>query len=153
MWASGVKVAASGAVGFQSKFSIGIGGGSRLIPNTTWTQLDFQDVNYDTLSEYDTVTNKRFNAQAAGWYHLSVTMAIFMNNSPTAMEFKLTGSMGDVPIGALYNGITDADPQSVAFSGDLWMDAGAHIEVLVYQSSGGNREIRNGTVFSGHRFA
>ncbi len=153
MWASGVKVAASGAVGFQSKFSIGIGGGSRVIPNTTWVELDFQDVNYDTLSEYDNVTAKRFNAQTAGWYHLSVTMAIYMASSPTAMKFKLSGSMGDVPIGALYDGITAADPQSVAFSGDLWMDAGDHIGVLVYQTSGGNREIRDGTVFSGHRFA
>ncbi len=153
MWASGVKAEASGAAGFESKFSVTRITNNQMIANNTWVQVDFQSVVYDTLEEYDNVTNDRFDVADAGWYHLSVMLRINMASSPTAIEIKLSGSMGDVPIEILSDGIASVAYQSISFSGDLWMDAGAHIEVMMRQTTGGNREMLPGSTFSGHRFA
>jgi len=113
---------------------------TQAIDHGTWTKVQLNNESYDVLSEFDSVTNYRFVASAAGYYMvfgqvtLSVAMAdairlitrIYKNGSYVLSTDKSTGKLEDV---------------NQNISGILSLAANDYLELWFNQSSGVSKDI------------
>lgn len=101
------------------------------VPTRVWTKLDLVDVKYDNDNEWD-ITNKRFIAKKAGYYHISYQVesgeldvndfakgGIFKNG----LMYSVTGQVGANPVG--YS-------QAQVGCDDIYLNVGDYIEIHVH---------------------
>jgi len=74
MFASGIKGGGGGGGGFESYAKTGMP--ATTVNPSTWTKLPFTSVDYDNLNEVDTVTNKRWTAEATGIYKITAVATL-----------------------------------------------------------------------------
>jgi hypothetical protein len=128
--------------GFSSRARAYLSSANQSIPNITWTKVTLNAEDYDGLGEFDSTTNYRFTAQAAGYYlvcagALFITVpadkecyiAIYKNGTRVSTTQLHSSHSGDV-------GATVADI--------LYLAAGDYVEFWVYQNSGGDLYIYEG---------
>lgn len=141
---------------FDSKFKVNFGGAkTQTIADSTWTTIEYDDEDYDSLNEFDDVTNFVFTATAAGWYHFDASAKIqsLGAGKKILLRFNHNGSgVGvDDPVGqAMYSG-TNEDHPTVSI--DYYLAQNDTMEVEVWHNHGAGRNLQYPVIFSGHRFA
>ena len=96
--------------GFRSKFYVLLSTTQTISP-TTWTVLNFDDIQYDGENEFDAITNHRFVAKRNGYYSISAGVAfslweadkrckldIQLNGIVYGREHKILANVAEVPI-------------------------------------------------------
>jgi hypothetical protein len=148
MFASGKKVVSAG---FASKFRVHRTA-NQSIPATTWTKVQFNvetGEGYDNNNEVDTVTNYRFTASKAGWYHYDAIIRWFTGSNNHYIDVRKNGS-NNISYGE--RDFVSGEGVSVA-SGDIYLAVNDYLEVWVYTSAAMNIYAGVGSCyFNGHRF-
>jgi len=143
MWASGVKASVGGAVGFASRIKVWIDGWQS-IANSAWTKVEFEDVQYDGLSEWDAVTNHRFTAAADGYYHVAASVNAYLLDAGEVISIRLVkdGAFAYplAPIPSSNEIIPGADTP-VSLTTTVYLEAGEYLELEAWQNSGGSLSI------------
>jgi hypothetical protein len=147
------KLPVSQLSGFTFRIRAFRDGTNQSIPNNSWTKVEFNTEDYDSLGEYDSVTNYRFTAQNAGYYFIGTVLAFATNttgmrkaaikkNASYAQEVSQLPVAGER---AMVNGATI-----------LYLAAGDYVEIEAFQDSGASLDIsifNNHTTFVVHRLS
>ena len=131
-------------------------GTTQAIADSTWSIVLFDTEDYDTDSEFDTVTNKgRFTAAVTGYYHFDICVRFtvlgdqkihycrVLKNAATEFKAVVSTSSGN-------------NSQSLVLSGDIYLVATEYFVVQVYQGTGGSINLVTNIAYQTieiHRFA
>ena len=125
--------------GFESKARVYLAG-VQSIPATIWTKVLLDTENFDGLDEFDSVTNHRFTAQAAGYYIIvgCTTYAdptVQGKNYGTGIYKNGTSYVrGDVTqYGTGYFGVNFVDI--------VYLAVGDYLELYTYHNEASNRNL------------
>jgi len=112
---------------------------SQTIPNGTWTKVEYNTEEYDTLGEYDHVTNFRFTATKAGKY--LVTAICGLDNMGDGKIVTLMIRKNGGVARRLVTSTTGA-AGGVCFSGAgiMNLDANDYLEVWLYHTDTASRD-------------
>lgn len=126
---------------FQSKARV-YRTGLQTITTGTFTKVQLNTENYDTLSEFDSTTNYRFTASSAGTY--DIKGQIYMDSSSGGSLLIIDIRVNNASI--IYNqepmGTT---ARGICTSTDYYLNANDYVELFVYHDSGANRDVYPGT--------
>ena len=116
------------------------------VSSASWVKVQLNVEDYDTRNEFDSATNYRFIADAAGYYQVDAAstilslgdgkifgIAIYKNGSAVAVGRELTGSANN----AVAN-----------ISTSIYLTAGEYLELYVYQNSGSSANIVTGSQYT-----
>jgi C1q domain len=129
-------------------------GNSNWLGSATATKIPFDTLNWDTSSNYDTVTNHRFTAPVSGYYHFQSTVLLANGSHSDTFAIYLyvngsTFSQGSQGPGSAIGGIS-----AFVISDDIKLTTNDYVEVYVYNGVVGTTIGVNGgsanTYFSGH---
>lgn len=153
MWASGVKAAAGGWLGVSSKFRVTFDDATPSSGGAAQTKLLLDTADYDTLTEFDIVTNNRFVVAVTGWYHLDGVIHIEPNAADK--EVNLQWYVDGAAIKSKQSNMSHlTSPFTwLNVSMDIYLTATQYVELYLTQynvSSG--MKIYHGSM-NGHRFA
>lgn len=87
---------------------------------------------YDTNSNYDAATNRRFTAPVAGYYHFSAAVAM-VAAATSVWQSNLYKNGVLVKSGTLQNVSTNYQASQV--SGDIYLAAGDYVELWLYANA------------------
>ena len=139
--------------GFTSRCSVYLDGDQPALQGAT-TKTAFNAKVYDIDSEFDEVTNYRFQPIANGYYHIAVTVRINDLNDGKEVYFILKKT-GDV-IRRAVNVQGKTGMFSVSAACDVYLTTEDYIEVFVYHTEAGDLTIEGDSTYTWmdiHRFA
>lgn len=148
-----VQLGSGGGSGFSSKIDVYLGT-NQSIPSGTFTKVNLDTENYDTDSEFDSTTNYRFTATAAGYYSIKASIGYLSVND---------NKMGQCWIyknGSAYRRNVESWSNTTwgmtSIACDIYLAANDYIELYTWHDNGTAKNIAgdNGrTYMSIHRFA
>lgn len=153
MWASGVKSSGGGWVGVSSKFRVTFDDASPASGGAAQTKVLLDTADYDTLTEFDIVTNNRFVAAVTGWYHFDGVIHIEMNLAAkeTNLQWYIDGAA--IKSKASNQAHLTAPYMWHNISMDVYLTASQYVELYLTQyNAGSGAKIYHGSM-NGHRFA
>lgn len=117
------------------------------IPNLVWTALNFNSERWDTDTIHDTVTNNsRLTCKTAGVYLIASN--VWFVAGGTAAERLARIIINGVTIIA-EDGVPSSNKDELIDTSTIWnMAVNDYAEAVVYQSSGGNLNIRASSAFT-----
>ena len=113
---------------------------NQVIPSATTTKVQLNAKNYDSQGEFDEITNYRFTAKKAGYYLVigTVYWDTFTDQCRLMALFFKNGAAGT------WNTIRASDTSYISntVSDIMYLAVNDYIELMAYQDSGANVEIR-----------
>jgi len=122
-------------IGFSSKARAYLSS-AQSIPHAAWTKINFNAESYDVLGEFDTTTNYRFTAQAAGYYAVSAIVSFAANAAGIRSFFIKKNGTTIVTSGQLIASAGSSVITRLVASDILYLAANDYLEVFAYQDSG-----------------
>ena len=125
-------------------------GTNQSIGSASFTKAQLDSETFDTTNAYDNATNYRFTPLVAGYYQVNCQVVFNFSGGDTNVQynaaiFKNGSGYVDIPI---KNTIASA-VSGISLSDIVFLNGSTdYIELFVYQDSGGNRDINNGTFMS-----
>jgi hypothetical protein len=130
---------------------------AQIIPTTAYTRIQYNNEVFDTLNEYDNVTNHRFTAKNAGYY--DVKASVFTTNAVwTADQIVLLAIYKN---GVLYSNLERKEIEAsgtfymkVAGSDMVYLNVNDYIEIFFNHNIGSDLNLETDTIynyFSVHR--
>ena len=113
------------------------------IPDATWTKVQFNTEDYDSLNEYDNTTNYRFTATKAGIYIVSSSVHLLNMDSSSRISMSINKNGSGYIRGIDYSTSIVAHT-SPHVSVPVKLAATDYIEIMVYQDSSGAKNTASG---------
>lgn len=124
------------------------------IPASSYTKVQFNSKVYDNKTEYDAVTNFRFVAKEAGFYHFGAIVGITSGvDTETVVGFLKRN--GTDSFGHDRKILGGAGTPYVKPAGDIDLEKDDYVEVEVYHNMGAGKDTSTSysCCFYGHRIA
>ena len=112
------------------------------LPNVIWTQIQFNIVRVDTLSEYDEAVTFYFTPVESGYYW--VCAYVTTNTINAASLLGLQWNIGGGAAGLIYKTGTNQVSERMSISEIMYLTPTSQIGVDAYQNTGGARQINPG---------
>jgi len=128
------------------------------IATATWTQVNFNSVQFDEKSEFDAATNYRFTAKAEGYYQVNARVEFDFSAATDADDYSYV-SLAIYVSGAEYSrgnqlGLKGAgttflrNNNAPVISDVVYLQVGQYIDIRVYQNTGSAYSLRTGTAIN-----
>jgi len=113
---------------------------NQTIPNAAWTALAFNSQRYDNGGLHDTaINNSRITAQKAGKYHIWAGVTWEPNTAGVRLH---TLRLNGLTFIAITRGPVEPHENASYITSTIWhLQVGDYVELVVYQSSGGNLSV------------
>ena len=112
---------------------------AQAIATGTWTKVQFNVVDFDTLSEYDAITNYRFIATNAGYYFIAAIITLANVGTDVVVKAAIQQNGAGLATGQFHSAFTNFLGAPV--SGVFYLNAADYIEGWVYHEAGASRNL------------
>jgi hypothetical protein len=117
-------------------------------PNSTFTKVTWNQVRFDTNSNFDAVTNHRFTPQISGYYQINANLA-FAGSTVGASQFVVRKNNSDIAGGSGIMNNNQVGGQ-ISLATLIYMNGSTdYLELWAWQNSGGSLALQTGTVSNG----
>lgn len=121
---------------------------TQAISSTTATKVQLNGETYDPLGEFDSATNYRFTASKAGKYVVTGQVTLQAIASAKRMDVNLRVNGTDVTKMVNYYTNSNGNDQLLAVSDILNLAANDYVELWVFHTDTGNKNVLNGTEYT-----
>lgn len=153
MWASGVTTSSGGWVGVESKLRVTFDDAEPSYTAANHTQILLDTADYDTNSEFDIVTNNRWDVAVSGYYHLASIVNIEPNGADLRMVVKCRLNGADMDLANSWITHIISPFTWFVLGADVQLTAGDYIDLWLHQLEGGSQAKIHHASLSAHRFA
>lgn len=124
-----------------SRVRVYVSTSAQSIPSTTETKVEFDAESFDEQNEFDPVTNFRFTAKKAGFYHVKV--CIYWNNNSDQAYYDLRLKKNGNIVSWNIHQAADSQGFSQVLTDYIELAVDDYLELFAFQSSGGAITIEN----------
>lgn len=125
-------------------------GTAQNIASVSWTKVQLNTENFDTLGEFDSTTNYRFTVKVEGRYFISTTVVYDndLNNVVADKIYRIAIYKNGTSISSFITHSSHAGHLGVAVSDLVKLVKNDYIEIYTYHNAGVTQTIGVGTVNS-----